>query len=192
MKLSDAALSGLAAVGTNARGDEEGGFANWGENSGTYATSDIRTARLYADSGALINRQTNRIATRNKDDWTVGVVRHIDNEANELGFDRAKPRKWLMKLDKWVSHYVMGRTEYITEQEIPDDKTSVREVYLFQGGKLYATFDTDAVALESIASSLLAHHNYVNGAEGGAQIARSKAPRMDRVMSSIGVNEKKK
>ncbi len=192
MKLSDVALSGLAAVGTNARGDEEGGFANWGENSGTYATSDIRTARLYADSGALINRQTNRIATRNKDDWTVGVVRHIDNEANELGFDRAKPRKWLMKLDKWVSHYVMGRTEYITEQEIPDDKTSVREVYLFQGGKLYATFDTDAVALESIASSLLAHHNYVNGAEGGAQIARSKAPRMDRVMSSIGVNEKKK
>ena len=68
----------------------------------------------------------------------------------------------------------------------------MREVYLFQGGKLYATFDTDAVALESIASSLLAHYNYVNGAEGGAQIARSKAPRMDRVMSSIGVNEKKK
>jgi hypothetical protein len=136
MKLSDVALSGLAAVGTNARGDEEGGFANWGENSGTYATSDIRTARLYADTGALINRQTNKIATRNKDDWTVGVVRHIDNGANELGFDRAKPRKWLMKLDKWVSHYVMGRTEYITEQEIPDDKTSVREVYLFQGGKV--------------------------------------------------------
>jgi hypothetical protein len=192
MKLSDAALSGLVARGANTRSDEEGSFTNWGESSGTYASSDIRTARLYADTGALINRQTNELATRDQDDWTVGVVRRIDNEHNDLGFDRARPQKWLTKLDKWVSHYVMGRTEYITEQEIPEDKTLVREVYLFQGGKLYATFDTDAVALESIASSLLAHHNYVNGAEGGAQIARSKAPRMDRVMSSIGVNEKKK
>ncbi len=192
MKLSDVALSGLVAVGVNAKGDEEGGFANWGENSGTYATSDIRTARLYADTGALINRQTNKIATRNKDDWTVGVVRRIDNEANELGFDRAKPRKWLMKLDKWVSHYVMGRTEYITEQEIPDDKTSVKEVYLFQGGKLYAKFDTDAMVLESIAGALTGHHNYLNGEEGGEQIAPRKVGRIDRVISSIGVNEKKR
>lgn len=192
MKLSDVALGGLVTVGANARGDEEGGFVNWGENSGTYATSDIRTARLYADTGALINRQTNKIATRDRDDWTVGVVRHINNEANDLGFDRARPRKWLIKLDKWISHYVMGRTEYITEQEIPDDKTSVKEVYLFQGGKLYAKFDTDAVALKSIAGALTGHHNYLNGEEGGEQIAPRKVGRIDRVISSIGVNEKKR
>ncbi len=192
MKLSDVALNGLVASGTTTRSDEEGGFANWGENSGTYASSDIRTARLYADTGALINRQTNQLSTRDQDDWTVGVVRRIDNEHNDLGFDRARPQKWLMKLDKWIAHYVMGRTEYITVEEIPEDKTSVREVYLFQGGTLYAKFDTDAVALESISNTLRAHHGYLNGEEGGVQIARSKIRRIDRVFSSIGVNEKKR
>lgn len=187
MKLSDVAVDDLVAVDVNAERGEEGKFANWGENSGTYATSDIRTARLYADTGALINRQTNKLATRNKKDWTVGVVGHIDNKDNDLGFDRAKPRKWIAKLDKWITHYVMGRTEYITADAIPTDRTSVREVYLFQGGKLYAKFDTNTVALESVSRVLSAHYRHLNGDDRGEPIPVDEDAKIDRVISSISV-----
>jgi hypothetical protein len=99
--------------------------------AGIHTTSDIKTARLYADASSFIEQQKNPHTSRDQSNWTVGVVHRLDNSDNKLAAKVAKPKGPLAKFEKVLSHHILGRTEFIIP-EILGGSATVREIYLFR------------------------------------------------------------
>jgi len=181
MSLGHAALELLRTGQTILPPPTDGEQLYSGSAKGVYLSSDPETARIYADNRSFITQQRNPSATRDPSKWTIGVLNEIDNTGNQLDVKVAKPSKIIEKLDKLVSHYALGRTEFVTP-EVPLDKTKASEVYLFRGDKLRATFSDTDIAISALAGHI--KHQESNGSEG-TFIQEQPDAKIDRKMSTI-------
>jgi|GEM_PF-1760280 len=156
-----------------------------GAASGVHLTSDPETARIYADNSSFITQQINPSATRNPNEWTIGVLNEIDNTGNELDVKVAKPHTSMGRIDKWISHNILGQTEFVVP-EVPSDRTKPSEVYLFRGDILHATFSDTDIAITSLAE----HIKYLDsGGAEGSFIQQQPDAKIDRKMSTIDTED---
>lgn len=152
-----------------------------GAAKGVYLSSDPETARIYADNRSFISQQRNPSATRDPSEWTIGVLNKIDNTGNQLDVKVAKPSNAIDRFDKFVSHYVLGRTEFVTP-EVPLEKNEASEVYLFRGDILHATFSDADIAVSALAQHI--KHQESGGLEGAFTQNQPDA-KIDRKISTI-------
>jgi hypothetical protein len=146
---------------------------------GVHTTSDIKTARLYADAGSFIAQQKGEATSRDQDNWTIGVINRLDNTANKLAAKVARPKGLLARFDKAFSHYLLGRTEFVVP-EVADGAATVHEVYLFRGDILQATFTDKETALTALAG----HLKYLETGEG-SPIEQQEGAKINRRTSTI-------
>jgi hypothetical protein len=156
-----------------------------GAAQGVHLSSDIKTARLYADAGSFISQQKSPVVTRDNDNWTIGVTYEIDNTENQLGAKIAKPQNRFARFDKVLSHHVFGRTEFVVP-EIPEGAARPRELYLFRGDILHAKFNDREVALTAMAG----HLKYLEAVKAGQLgqgefIKKQHGAHIDRHPSSL-------
>jgi len=182
--LGHTALDSLKNGQTEAPLPPDGEQLYRGAASGVHLSSDPKTARIYADNRSFITQQKNPSASRDPNKWTVGVLNEIDNTGNELDVKVAKPNTVARRVDKWVSHYILGQTEFVVPN-VPSDKTKPREVYLFRGDILHATFSDTDIAITALAG----HIKYLeSGGLEGEFIQQHPDPRIDRKISTIGID----
>lgn len=185
MPLGQRSLELLRVGGGMSPPPEDGEQLYHGAAKGIHVSSDVKTARVYADNRSFITQQNNPAASRDPEQWTIGVLNQIDNPANRLDATVAKPDSFMARFEKWVSHYGMGRTEFVIP-EVPSEGVKPKEVYLFQGDILHATFSDIEVALTALEGHIKhLEAEKLGSHEEGEFIAPQTGATIDRRISTI-------